>query len=511
MKTVSLGSGLLKASGILKGVIWASTSIALLALFAPPADALYWFLCFHFSGFIATGLLAIALQRNWLGWSLAAFWIPFLPSLWLTFRPENRPENMTASDNCWYNMERDVNHMMVVGLMFFDTAPERAALEKLLQERLLSFDRFRQVPRLSHGVRQWQFDENFRLDRHLEYVPLETQTEQAFSDRVNALAGEKLDFTRPLWHMQIVPNHPAGAALILRIHHCIADGIALVRVLLSMTVSDPAQQAETNERETLAASVPRASTPPLVLLKELLQAFPRMLMRPDSRTSFKKALSGERRTAWSKPLPLAQIKAIARSHHGKINDVVLAATAGALRRYFMQHNEPLEGATFRVLVPINMRPLTGPVELGNKVGFIYLPLPVGCSDPHERLHQVKAAMDAIKTGKESYLSYISLCFLGTLPRTLQHLIIDVFNQNASSTMTNVPGPREKLYFAGQAITHMNFFGPQSGKMGVGISVFSYQDELTMGITADAGMVPCPDLFTACFEQEIAEWPHATGH
>lgn len=491
-------------SGILKGVIWASNAIGLLALFTSPAQALYWFTVCHLTSVVASGVLAIGLQRSWLGWSLAAFWVPFLPSMWLTFRPDNAPDTMSASDNCWYNMERDVNHMMVVGLMFFDAAPNRDTLEKVLRERLLTFARFRQVPRLVDGTRRWVEDADFQLDRHLEYVPLAESTAQMFSDRVNALSGQKLDFEHPLWHLQIVPNHPAGGALVLRIHHCIADGIALVRVLLSMTDADAATSANGTRQKDEAPATAR--TAPAELVKELLEAVPRMLMKPDGITSFKNTLSGERRTAWSKPLPLQTIKAIAQAHGGKINDVVLAATAGALRRYFLQHGEALENLTFRVLVPINMRPLSGPIQLGNQVGFIYLPLPVNCNDPRQRLREVKTAMDNIKSGKEAFLSYLSLCFLGTLPRALQHLVIDVFNKNASSTMTNVPGPSEPLFFAGQAITHMNFFGPQSGKMGVGISVFSYKNELTLGIIADAAMVPAPEIFTACFEQELAEWP-----
>lgn len=495
-------------SGMLKGIIRVTSGLAVLTLFLAPADALYWFLALHMILFIATGLLAITLQRHWLGWSLAAFWIPLLPSLWLSFRPENTPGNMTASDNCWYNMERDVNHMMVVGLMFLDAAPAPDKLEKLLQERLLCFSRFRQVPKLVNGVRQWVNDDQFQLSHHVEYKSLATGSAQEFSERVNALAGEKLDFNRPLWHMQLIPNHPSGAALVLRIHHCIADGIALVRVLLSMTEAAlPGGVAD--EAPSTGGKTP--PTPPAILIKELLQAVPRMLMRPDSTTSFKHPLTGVRRTAWTRPLPLGDIKGIAADHGAKINDVVLAATAGALRRYFLRQKEPVEGITFRVLVPINLRPLSGPIDLGNKVGFIYLPLPVGCADPEERLREVKAAMDAIKSGKEAFLSYLSLCFLGTLPQALQHVLIDTFNQNASSTMTNVPGPKEKLLFAGKTITHMNFFGPQSGKMGVGISVFSYQNELTLGISADAGMVPHPEIFTTCFEQEIAEWPKPRRH
>ncbi len=523
---------------LLRGLVRATSGLVVLTLFLAPGDMLFWFLSFHLTSFIASGLLAIALKRHWLGWSLAAFWIPVLPALWLSFRPENNSVNMTASDNCWYNMERDVNHMMVVGLMFFDAAPAPEKLEQLLRERLLCFSRFRQIPKMEKGVRQWVDDEHFALARHVEYCPLETSSSQAFAERVNTLSGKKLDFDQPLWHMQIIPNHPSGAALVLRIHHCIADGIALVRVLLSMTEQAQPNTSEaqivSNTGETVApdtraqgmepangsATAHRNAAPsekavsssrnnkqsPITLLKELLQAFPRMIMLPDSKTSFKHPLTGVRRTAWTTPMPLNAIKRIASAHNAKINDVVLAATAGALRRYFQAHNEPTTGITLRVLVPINLRPLTGPIELGNKVGFIYLPLPVGCADPVARLRDVKAGMDAIKSGKEAFLSYLSLCFLGTLPQALQHVLIDTFNQNASSTMTNVPGPKEALSFAGQRVTHMNFFGPQSGKMGVGISVFSYQNELTLGITTDAGMVPHPEQFTACFEQEIAEWP-----
>lgn len=498
-------------SGILKGLIRICSALLLLAWLAGPGQAGFWLTGFHLLIAVASCVLASCLRRNWIGWGLASLCVPLLPALWLTWRPSNLPRYVSASDNCWYNMERDVNHMMVVGLMFLDAAPNRETLEKLLSEKLLSFERFRQIPQMRDGVRQWVNDPHFNLQNHLEYTPLPEPTAQAFSDRVNSLSGQKLDFTKPLWHMQVIPNHPSGAALVLRIHHCIADGIALVRVLLSMTAAESSESGKKDDA-SLAAPI-RKPTPitgkvagSLTLLWELIEAFPRMLMLPDSNTSFKRPLTGARRTAWSRPLPLETIKRIAQTHHAKINDVVLAATAGALRRYFLLHNEPVKGITFRVLVPINIRPLTGPIELGNKVGFIYLPLPVGIDNANERLHEVKRAMDAIKSGKEAFLSYLSLCFLGTLPQALQHSIIDIFNQNASSTMTNVPGPRDKLYFAGEAIRHMNFFGPQSGKMGVGISVFSYQDELTLGITADAAMVPQPDIFTQCFEQEIAEWP-----
>ncbi|HEX5360496.1 MAG TPA: WS/DGAT domain-containing protein [Fluviicoccus sp.] len=485
----------------LKFAIRAANLLGLLGLFLDLPHVLPGFLACHLTATMATVLLAFHLKRSVPGWGLGALILPFITSTWLTFRPENTPDAMTAGDNCWYSMEREVNHMIVVGILFFERAPEKAALEQLITERLLKFDRFRQVPRLRNGHRYWVDDEDFQLERHLHFRPLPEPSLQTFQERVDTLSGQKLDFEHPLWDLEVVPNHPDGAAIIVRIHHCNADGIALVRVLLSLT--DKAATAVENTTEA-----PRASRPkhhPLKLLWELIVAFPRMLMLPDSRTSFKHPLTGRRGTAWSGQLPLQDIKQLAHAHGGKINDVVLAATAGAVRRYFQQNNEPVDGITFRVLVPVNVRPLDGPIVLGNQVGFIYLPLPVGVADPVGRLRAVKAGMDAIKSGKEAVLAYFSLSVMGTLPRGVQHALMDAFNDNASSTMTNVPGPREQLFFAGEAIRNMVFFGPQSGKMGVGLSVFSYQDTLTMGISADKGMIPHPEVFTACFEQELREW------
>ena len=476
--------------------------LALLSLFLPHSHWLPGFLTCHLSATILAAVLASMLNRSVPGWSLGSLLAPIVVSTWLTYRPENTPDAMTAGDNCWYNMERDVNHMIVVGALFFDTMPRPEALEELIEKRLLSFDRFRKVPRLrSNGHRYWEEATDFKLEDHLHYESLPEPTEEAFRKRVDELAGQKLNFDRPLWELHVVDNHPEGAAIIVRLHHCNADGIALVRVLLSLTDKDGAS-ARTGA-EPPAAPKPKPS--PLKLLWELIVAFPRMLMLPDSTSNFKNPLTGVRRTAWSPPLPLPSIKKLAHDHGGKINDVVLAATAGAVRRYFLRTGQPVDGITFRVLVPVNVRPLDGPIRLGNQVGFIYLPLPVGVADPVARLKAVKSAMDAVKSGKEAVLAYFSLSVMGTLPRGVQHALMDNFNNNASSTMTNVPGPRETLYFAGQPIRNMVFFGPQSGKMGVGLSVFSYRETLTMGISADAGMIPDAGVFTGCFVEEIEEW------
>jgi hypothetical protein len=440
---------------------------------------------------------------------VASLLLPFLPALWLTRRPPLGVQALSACDVCWYSMERDINPMVVVSFMFMRKAPDFAALEAILRARLLCFDRFRQVPRRIDGHLCWVDADGFDLNRHLHEERLSEATDDAFGQRLDALTGEALDFNRPLWDIVVFHNHPRGAAVVIRVHHCLADGIALVRVLLSLTDG----LAPPNSDEVAPTPAEPGRTRPSLprLMMDLLKAFPRMLMLPDSRTPLKNPLTGKRRTAWSLPIPVATLKAVARHHDCKINDLILAATAGAIRRYLMSQGQVVDGLTFRVLVPVNLRRLDGPIELGNKVGFIYLPLPVGRDKALDRLAEVKATMDRVKSGREALLSYWALCLLGTLPPGLQQGLTDVLNQNASATMTNVPGPRQTITLAGEPITDMGFFGPQSGRMGVGISAFSYNGRLTLGINADAGMIAEPRLLSACFEEDVSAWLDTARH
>jgi diacylglycerol O-acyltransferase len=504
------------ARGMFTGFIWGLSALAGLLVWFPPTAPLGPLLLTHLLCGISTAGLALCLGRSAGLWLVASLLVPFLPALWLTRRPPAGTEALSACDTCWYSMERDINPMVVVGFMFMRQAPKYDTLARVLEERLLCFDRFRQVPRDVVGHLYWTPAEDFDLAAHLHEEILPECTEAAFNQRLDALTGEHLDFNRPLWDLRIFSNHPRGAVVVIRIHHCLADGIALVRVLLSLTDGmEPtasgdatkvgAQNGPAGQPDTSRA--PRHSKRPgfARLGLELLQAFPRLLMLPDGRTCFKNPLSGRRRTAWSLPIPVATLKEVARLNGCKINDVILATTAGAIRRYLVANGDTVKGLTFRVLVPVNLRRLDGPIELGNKVGFIYLPLPVGEEDRLQRLTTVKATMDRVKSGKEALLSYWSMCLIGTLPKRLQQSITDILNQNASATMTNVPGPREAITLAGQAITDMGFMGPQSGQMGVGISAFSYNGRLTLGINADAGMIAEPQQLSTCFEEEVTAW------
>ena len=121
------------------------------------------------------------------------------------------------------------------------------------------------------------------------------------------------------------------------------------------------------------------------------------------------------------------------------------------------------------------------------------------------LREIKKRMDKIKGGQEALLSYVALTAIGTLPKKAQDVIINVFNNNATSTMTNVPGPKSTLYLANEPIKNIMFFGPQSGNMGVGISILSYDGQVTLGVSADANLIKYPQDLVDGFQKDLDQW------
>jgi hypothetical protein len=183
--------------------------------------------------------------------------------------------------------------------------------------------------------------------------------------------------------------------------------------------------------------------------------------------------------------------------------VVVAAMTGALHRYLAARDSLVD--EIRALVPFNLRPLEEPLarELGNRFGLVYLPLPVGIEDPVERLAEVHRRMDAIKHSPEGAVSYGILGTMGLTPPAVEQRLLDIFTAKGSAVMTNVPGPRRPVWFAGSKVGGVIAWVPTAGTAAVGVSIFSYAGRLTVGFQVDAGLVPDPERIVAGFEHEMA--------
>jgi WS/DGAT/MGAT family acyltransferase len=202
------------------------------------------------------------------------------------------------------------------------------------------------------------------------------------------------------------------------------------------------------------------------------------------------------------PIPLPEVKAIGSVTDSTVNDVLLTAVAGALGRYLRSRGETVGGLDLRAVVPVNLRPLDGPIKLGNAFGLVFLSLPIGIEDPLDRLRELKRHMDGIKGTPEALVTFGILNAMGAGGPQFEDIVVSIFEKKATTVMTNVPGPREVRFLAGKPIKGIMFWVPQSGRLGLGVSILSYAGDVLVGIASDAGLVPDPEAIVEATHVEF---------
>jgi diacylglycerol O-acyltransferase len=226
------------------------------------------------------------------------------------------------------------------------------------------------------------------------------------------------------------------------------------------------------------------------------------LMGQDSPTRFKGTPGVAKRVAWAERLPLDEVKTLGRALGASVNDVLLSCVAGALREYLAGKGDATDGVMMRALVPVNLRSAEKAYKLGNQFGLVFLELPIGIANPVERLYAVRANMRALKGSYQPVLALGLLAAMGAGPKILQDQLLIALARNASAVMTNVPGPQQPLYFAGAKIGQFMFWVPQSGNIGMGVSILSYDGAVQFGLITDRGLVPDPEHVIAHFGPEF---------
>lgn len=454
-----------------------------------------------------------------------------------------RSESLSSVDVAWYQMEDPTNLMMITGVFIFDGPVDFDRLKATLDVRFVQrFRRFRQriVAKRSHfGRPHWEDAPNFDVSSHVHRIALPAPGDQvALQAMVSDLMSMPLDFSKPLWHFHLIEGYGDRSVLLARMHHAVADGIALVQVLLSMTdtapdaptqneappphkpkgwnplapVVRPAQTAVKLTQKTVGAAAKTTLTAarnPEYLIDlartgtdMALTTGRVLLMAPDPQTIYRGKLVVRKQAAWSDPIPLDDVKLIGRAVGGTVNDVLMSAAAGAMRRYMLGRGEPVADLNFRAVIPFNLRKPSRRIELGNKFGLVFLSLPIGIGDPVDRLRELKQRMDALKDTTEPIVTYGILGLIGMLPNRLEDVVVEIFGKKGTLVMTNVPGPREKLYLAGTPFSEMMFWVPQSGRLGLGISILSYNNQVMVGVASDSSLVPDPETIVACFQEEL---------
>jgi diacylglycerol O-acyltransferase / wax synthase len=207
--------------------------------------------------------------------------------------------------------------------------------------------------------------------------------------------------------------------------------------------------------------------------------------------------------AWCPPLPLDEVKAIGKALNCSVNDVLLSCVAGAIGAYLRTQGDDVGGAEIRAMIPVNLRPMEQAHKLGNHFGLAPLVLPVGISNPIERVYEVRRRMNALKGSTQPLLAFAVLAVAGLLAKPAQDAIMGLFGSKTTAVMTNVPGPRDKLRFLGATLEQVMFWVPQSGDIGLGVSVLSYGGSVQFGVMTDTLLCPDPQDISDQFEPEFA--------
>ncbi len=451
-------------------------------------------------------------------------------------------ERLSRVDNAWLRMDNERNLMMIVGVWLLQPAIAHDALCRRIGQRLMRYPRFRQ--RVVPGAMgaSWVDDPDLDVHRHVVRETLARRPGQSEREALQArcaeLATMPLDAAHPLWQFHLVEDYEGGSAILVRIHHCIGDGISLTAVVMSITddgalpTAQLAPRGHGDEDDWLSTSLIRPLTDMAVKAIDLsgesvsrtleLVAHPQSgarelarggyrlatdlaalaLMDDDSPTPLKGRPAGRKAVAWGEPIPLDAIKGVSKALGASINDVLLACVAGAIGGYLREVGDDPSGKGLRAMVPVNLRPLHEAPSLGNRFGLAPLLLPLGIDNPIERLYAVHARMHQLKGSYQPLLAFGVLAVAGLLNKPAQDALLGLFSKKATAVMTNVPGPTQALRLCGSTLRQSIFWVPQTGDVAVGVSIFSYAGGVQLALITDTAQCPEPQRIIERFAPEF---------
>ena len=458
-------------------------------------------------------------------------------------------ESMASVDTAWLRMDRPSNLMQIIGVMIFSGRLDAERFKHIVATRLLRYPRFSQIAEQGSDGAWWVDDENFDIDAHVRRSLLpHPGGKRELEKFVAELASEPLNPSRPRWDYHLVETADGDSALVVRIHHAIADGIALIGVLNSLTderadagddgapevpapggafAPEDAAGEDGDLWRTLAEPITDLALASIRIGGNLWGHYQGLrkdpgtildyasvagalanevrklaLMPNDSVTRLKGKPGTIKRVAWSEPIALNQVKAVGRVLNCSVNDLLLSAAAGALRGYLLEKGETLTDTEVRALVPVNLRSSESTESLGNHFGLVALELAVGIENPLSRLYTTRDRMEALKGSYQASVTYGILGLVGMAPKFLQQQVLDLLAGKATAVMTNVPGPQQARYIAGVKLRQQMFWVPQSGNIGIGVSILSYDGQVQFGLITDKTMVDDPERIVERFSDEF---------
>jgi WS/DGAT/MGAT family acyltransferase len=476
-------------------------------------------------------------------------------------------ESLSFGDALFLYLEREGMPLHIASVAVIDGPIPLGAFTRFIASKLPLVPRYQQrvvAPPLNLGLPAWEYDPDFDVHNHIQQAVLKRGTDAEFKAVVAKILSATLDRRRPLWELTLVrglKDHRTG--LVIRMHHCLADGLAGIGIMNALMDPSPVsppipklaplhptperraapalldslvtscfsavQQVLTAHSEllTVAQRMVAAGKPPDSQATELagngnsqqlpfLEEFGRLmpeLAAPAERLPFNVICRGPQMFHWAE-IPVAEIKALKQACDATFNDVALAAMTLAVGRYAESHGVQLHQRSLRIVVPVNVRGQNDVSELGNRITFLPVSIPLDISKPEKLIAAVRERMAQLKSAHLAEMVGFAGTLLGTIPSALQALLGPIASQLPLSfcnlIFTNVRGPDAPLYLLGHKMLAFYPYVPIGGEMGMNVAVLTYNGTAYFGFTGDVHAVPDLHRFEKLLTASFADLKKAAG-
>ncbi len=464
----------------------------------------------------------------------------------------NESENNSFSwgDALFLYIEREGQPLNIAGVSIFEGEIKPANFRAFIESKLPLIPRYRQrvvFPPFDLGLPSWEFDRKFDIRNHIHWVKLKHGTERELKALAGKIVSTRLNRERPLWDFTLTRLKGGRTGIVTRIHHCLADGIAGVGVMNVIMDTAPTPPPIARKKPEIAPP-PRPKDPTATFLNGVAKSYlsvvsgaltlqsgllniaqeavanptgpPAEMIRllselaaPVERLPFNTICRGPQKFAWAQ-VPLADIKAVKNNCGGTVNDVVLTAVTLAFARYAEQRGVDLKGRSLRIVIPVNVRGNGSATELGNKISFVPVPVPLDLRDPQKLLAEVRERVECLKRARAAEFVGLLGGLLSSLPSTFWAKIGPVASQLPLSLCniicTNVPGPQVPLYLIGHKMLSWYPWVPIGGLMGINCAILTYNGTAYFGFTGDVHAAPDLRRLEKFVDQSFAELLDGAG-
>ena len=440
-------------------------------------------------------------------------------------------DRLSWGDTVFLHLEREGMPLNVASVCTFEGEISFEQCLQFVEAKLPLIPRYvkRVMPApFGLGLPSWEYDPEFDLRRHIHQLTLKHGTDTELKAIAGKLFSKVMDRQHPLWDMTVVHGLKGDrTAVILRLHHCLADGIAgvgIINVLLDASPEPPKLPKKkmrfrvpptpdawtslasgalnsysdfvTRLLSALADLLSMAETTAanggnLRLTDQLSKQLPE-LTAFTQRLRFNVPYRGPQKFSWA-AIPLAEVKAIRHSFGTSVNDVILALVTATIRRYVELHGDPVKGRLFRMMVPVNLRAKDSPDQLGNRISLVPVTVPLDIRNPRKLLAAVHSRTELLKHSHAAELVSLTAGMIGMFPTPLQAFAGPILSQLPVTPFnlvcTNVPGPQYPLYLLGHKMLTWYPYVPVGGEMAVNCAILSYDGKVYFGFSGDVHAAP----------------------